>query len=74
MAPEDHNLLLAIHECLKGSDGQGGLCRDFREHKEEDVKFRKSFYDFRLSVIVTGALLFGGSGFGFAKILEVVMR
>ena len=68
----DHDLLVSIHECLKGSDGQGGLCRDFEDHKKADTQFRKSFYAFRLSVIVTGALFFGGSGFGLAKILEVV--
>ncbi len=68
----DHDLLLSIHECLKGSDGQGGLCRDFETHKEEDTDFRKGYYSFRLGVIVTGALFFGGSGFGFAKLLELV--
>ena len=68
----DHDLLLSIHECLKGSDGQGGLFRDFENHKQEDTKFRAGFYAFRLTVIVAGALFFGGSGFGFAKLLELV--
>ena len=68
----DHDLLLSIHECLKGSDGQGGLCRDFEEHKKEDAKFRRGYYSFRLGIIVAGILLFGGSGFGVAKLLELV--
>ena len=67
----DHDLLLSIHECLKGSDGQGGLCRDFEEHKKDDIQFKKGYYAFRLAVIVSGVLLFG-SGFGFAQLLELV--
>ena len=63
----DHDLLVEIHVCLKGSDGQGGLYR-------EVAALKKSYYNFRLTVIVTGALLFGGSGFGFAKVLELIGR
>ncbi len=68
----DHDLLLSIHECLKGSDGQGGLCREFEEHKKQEKEYRKEYLAFRLAVIVSGALFFGSSGYACAKLTELL--
>lgn len=72
MTPEQEAMLKAtndsvrsIEQLLKGYNGTEGMCAEFE-------RVKKSFYAFRLAVIVSGALLFGGSGFGFAKLLEMV--
>ncbi len=64
MSPEknDHEMLAEIYQLMLGRGG----CWD------REAKVTKDFYAFRLSVIVAGALLFGGTGFGFAKIIEFV--
>lgn len=67
-----HEAVQAIQQLLRGYDEKGGFIADFEEHKQKDEAFRAKFYAFRLSVIVTGALFFGGTGFGFARILELL--
>jgi len=75
MTPKsDHDMIADIHGVIFGVNGQGGLLRQFEEHRKEDKDFREGYYAFRLAVIVTGALTIGGSGFGFAKLLELIGR
>ncbi len=66
MAPEksDHDMITEMYQLILGKGG----CWDRGE------KTQKDFYLFRTSVIVTGALLFGGTGFGFAKLLSLLGR
>ncbi len=69
---ETHETVRSIQQELKGYNGRKGLCAEFEDHKKEDKDFRNIFYNFRLAVIVAGALFFGGSGFGFAKLLDMM--
>ncbi len=54
----DHDMIYDIHTVLLGTNGQGGLCRDHENLKED-------YYTFKRRVLVTGAFLGGGGGLGF---------
>ncbi len=64
MTPDktDHEMIAEIYQLMLGKGG----CWD----READLT--KKFYAFRLATIVVGALFFGGSGFGFAKVLTLI--
>ena len=72
MTPEQENMLRAIHQLLLGYNKSPGLVADFENHKKQDALFRAKFYAFRLSMIVAFTALVGGSGFGLAKVLELL--
>ena len=67
----DHDLLTEIHSVLLGTNGQGGLCRDFEGHKQDDMKFRQDYYQFKRKII--GILAFSaGSGALGISIVKLV--
>ena len=65
MDKTDHDLLVEIHNTIMGSNGQGGCFR-------QQTKLVKDFYNFRLSVLLAITAIAGGSGFGFAKLLDLI--
>ena len=57
----DHEMIAEIYQLMLGKGG----CW------ERGAKTAREFYAFRLVIIVAGVSLFG-SGFGFARLLEMV--
>ena len=79
MTPEQEKLLFDTHEALrcvlqalKGFNGKAGLFAEFEDHKKQDIEFRKCFYNFRLQIIIVLVTLTSGSGFGIAKLLDML--
>lgn len=68
----DHDMIIEIHTCLLGSDGQGGLCREFEEHKKADIDFKRGYYKFRLWIYILAAFLTGTGIFSSVSIVELM--
>ena len=65
MLKETYEAVRSVQQLLKGYNGTEGLVTEFK-------KLKLAFYTFRLGVIVSFTLLIGGSGFGLAKVLELL--
>lgn len=63
----DHDILIAIHAMMMGTNGQGGC---FRSHSQ----LKNDFYRFRLCVIIVAVVLVAGGGFGSWKLVNLLMQ
>ncbi len=63
-----------IKIALKGYNGKKGLCQDFSEHCENDVKFRKDYYKFKRNILIVSAFVLGSGalGIGAVKFASVI--
>ncbi len=65
MILETHDKINQIHTAIYGMNGQGGCFRKCEWTAKE-------FYNFRLYVIVTTALILGGGGLGVWKVVNLI--
>ncbi len=68
----DHDMIRDMHTILCDTNGNDGLCTQFRKHKENDQTFRESYYRFRLLVIISATALLAGGGLGAWKAVSVI--
>ena len=68
-----HDLITEIHSVLLGTNGQGGLCRDFETHKDSDLLFRQDYYQFKRKIIAILAFAAGTGvlGVSIVKVLGI---